>query len=293
MYVWTREGLGDAPVPTTLRMRKDVCPPTYAAGERTTSHSAKGHLNPDVTQFDGRLLIADFGVDSFGVKTATKRENLLNDWLARFENDPTYRLRILGYSDCIGLEKHNQPLRTNRAKRVHLLLGPKARKRVISVDAAAAGTYVPGTDNSTVEGRAKNRGVVVEFWQEPKPGSQGTTDKPKPGGGGKPIDWTPPDWITEGSVIAKRPPGSPQPLPPGPGPAPTKKGSSVRDKLRDKGRDVLRSVRVPEWARDSILDAAEKGAWSAVDAGLQAADVTGSAKDAAIGTMKELFKREP
>lgn len=93
-------------------------------------------------------------------------EKLLKDWLNRFEADTTYRLRILGYSDCVGMEKTNTQVRQSRAQQVYQLLGKSARSRVISVGAASLGTYVPGTDNTTVEGRAKNRGVVIEFWQE-------------------------------------------------------------------------------------------------------------------------------
>ena len=100
MYLWTGEGLGRAPGPiTTLRMRKDECPPSYERGERDTSRTAKGHLSPDVTQLDGRLLIADFGVNRFRVKDSTKKEKLLKEWLNKFERDSTYRLRIFGYSD--------------------------------------------------------------------------------------------------------------------------------------------------------------------------------------------------
>jgi hypothetical protein len=111
-------------------------------------------------------LIADFGVNRSAVKSSTKIEKLLKDWTNRFETDSTYRLRILGYSDCVGVEKTNQQVRQDRAQQVFQLLGKSARSRVVSVGAAPLGTYVPGTDNTTVEGRAKNRGVIVEFWQE-------------------------------------------------------------------------------------------------------------------------------
>jgi len=146
-------------------MRKDVCPPDYEPGERTTSRT-RGHLSPDVTQFDGRLLIADFGVSRSVVKRETKQEKLLKDSLATFERDKGLRFRIVGFSDCIGLEKGNLKLRQERAKEVFRLLGKSARSRVVSVGPAQPGTFVPGTDNGTIEGRARNRSVVIEFWRD-------------------------------------------------------------------------------------------------------------------------------
>jgi hypothetical protein len=176
MYIRTRLGFGSIIDGSDLmRMRAGQVKCTaYVTGERRISHTPKGHLSPDVSLLNGRLLIADFGVSSSWVKSTTKMEKLLKDWLNRFETDPTYRLRILGYSDCVRIDKANQ-LRQNRAQQVFQLLGKSARPRVVSVVAAPLGTYVPGTDNTTVEGRAKNRGVVIEFWQENKfaqPGSR-------------------------------------------------------------------------------------------------------------------------
>ena len=145
------EGLGET-----------VCP-GYKPGEVQTSRTERGHLAEDVSQ-NGRLLIADFGVDWRGVKDSTRKEKLLQDWLRKFETDTSYRLRILGYSDCVGPERNNEFLRRGRAERVYQLLGRSAQTRVIFKGAAPLGTYV--ADNGTVEGRAKNRGVVIEFSQQ-------------------------------------------------------------------------------------------------------------------------------
>jgi len=168
MYLRTRQGLGSVMDGSDLmRMRTSPAKCTgYVTGELRNSRTLKGHLAPDVSLFDGRLLIADFGVNRSNVKSSTQAEKLLKEWLNRFETDSTYRLRILGYSDCVGLEKSNQTVRKNRAQQAYQLLGRSARSRVVSVGAAPLGTYVPGTDNTTVEGRAKNRGVIIEFWQE-------------------------------------------------------------------------------------------------------------------------------
>lgn len=152
--------------------KADICS-GYKPGEEKKSIQA-GFLKPTVSLLaPDKLLIADFGVNWRHVKESTKKESLLKAWLNKFENDPNYQLRIIGYSDCVGDksnkgEKNDKFLREGRAKRVWELLGKSARKRVKSVSAAPLGTYVPGTDNSTVEGRAKNRGVIIEFYA-PKP----------------------------------------------------------------------------------------------------------------------------
>ncbi|MBF2046829.1 MAG: hypothetical protein IGS54_05580 [Elainella sp. C42_A2020_010] len=138
----------------------------YKPGEIKTSKTQKGHLPIDVRLTTRGLEIADFGVNWRGVKEATKQEQLLKDWLSKFESNPNYRLRIIGYSDCIGKEKNNNFLREGRAKRVYELLGKNARSQTFFVGSASPGTYI--TDNSTVEGRATNRGVVIEIYT-PKP----------------------------------------------------------------------------------------------------------------------------
>ena len=86
---------------------------------------------------------------------------MLADWLNTFETDPTYRLRIFGYSDCVGREKNHGLLRVGRAERVFKLLGRSARSRVVSKGGAPRDTYV--AVNTSVEGRGRNRSVVIEF----------------------------------------------------------------------------------------------------------------------------------
>ena len=113
----------------------------------------------------GRLLIADFGVNRGSVKRSTQSETLLRDWLRRFETDTSYRLRIIGYSDCVGSERSNATLRRRRARMVRRLLGRSARSRVTATGPAPRGAQVPGTDMRNAVGRAQNRAVIIEFKQ--------------------------------------------------------------------------------------------------------------------------------
>ena len=92
-------------------------------------------------------------------------EPLMRSWLRTFESDSSYRLRIFGYSDCSGTNRANEGIRRGRAEQVERILGPGARSRVVMRDMAALGVYVTG--NTVVQNRARNRGVVIEYYREP------------------------------------------------------------------------------------------------------------------------------
>ena len=195
MYTYTQASLLGQPVRTKIEQHgdcvlfeKDWCPelsksksttcvPAYAAGEQQTSHTNAGHWPSDVVLVPGGLtgpgvnitcrylIIRDFGVDWRHIKEPTKRELPLLLWLARFETDTTLLFRIVGYSDCIGTPAKNTFLRKGRAFNVLNLLGPSAKKRVLSVGGAPLDTFL--VDNTTVQSRANNRSVVIEFFKNP------------------------------------------------------------------------------------------------------------------------------
>ncbi len=138
-----------------------------------------GHLPADVLIHPRGLLIADFGVGWSGIKQATKQEKLLQDWLRTAKSDlDSMVLRIHGYSDSIGEEKNNAELRQKRAQRVHGLLDADLQSRVVFTGPARAEEYV--ADNKTVEGRAKNRSVVIELLRVPPETIEVTGTAPKP-----------------------------------------------------------------------------------------------------------------
>ena len=182
MYVRTGEGLGRGlnrytggisnlyigePEPAA----KAECPRRYEKGEveksRCQGPCQRGHLPADVIPHPRGLLIADFGVGSSGIKESTKNEKELQDWLRATKSDlHSIFLRIYGYSDCVGTDEKNVALRRERAQRVHALLGRDLQSRVEFVGPAPAGEYV--ADNKTIEGRAKNRGVIIELRRLPE-----------------------------------------------------------------------------------------------------------------------------
>lgn len=172
------------PMPTNPLVPKKWCPElakirsntcfSYEPQEIAISRTAAGHLTPDVVLVQPGmvlpnvivscryLIIRDFGVDWRHVKLAARNEQLFKDWLNQFETDKSLFFRIVGYSDCLGVERNNFLLRRGRARNVFKLLGSSARSRVMAVIAAPPQTYL--TDNSTVAARANNRSVVIEFF---------------------------------------------------------------------------------------------------------------------------------
>ncbi len=142
----------------------------YARGEIEKSRTPQGHLTPDVVQHARGLLIRDFGVDWRHVKPGVSAEPALRQWLTTIVQvvraNPSTTIRIVGFSDCVGQERNNALLRSGRASRVQALLQQllgsdwrTLQPRIAFVGAAPAGEYLES--NSTVEGRAANRGVLI------------------------------------------------------------------------------------------------------------------------------------
>ena len=172
------------PMPTNPQVRKKWCPElrkirsdtcaSYQPQEIAISHTASGHLTPDVVLVPPGplgpnsnircryLIIRDFGVDWRHVKLAARNEQLFKDMLNRFEADKSLLFRIVGYSDCGGVERNNFLLRRGRARNVFKLLGASARSRVMAVTVAPPQTFL--TDNATIAARAHNRAVVIEVF---------------------------------------------------------------------------------------------------------------------------------
>jgi hypothetical protein len=160
--------------PELRKIQSKTCVPKHEPTEPAISYTEAGHLTPDVVVIPSGLpgpnvvitcrylIIRDFGVDWRHVKKAPQEEMVFKLWRAWFEASKSLLFRIVGYSDCIGPESKNFFLRRGRARNVFGLLGPSAKSRVIETVAAPPNTFL--TDNTTVEGRANNRSVVIEFF---------------------------------------------------------------------------------------------------------------------------------
>ena len=132
----------------------------------------QGLLSKDVIPHARGLLLADYGIDWRHPPDSMKHEQALKDWLADIVKvisaNPTTKVRLIGFSDCVGTELHNKGLRAGRATKTlalfHQMLGSGAAwdllKSKTITEAAPNGDYV--ASNATVEGRAQNRGVLLQ-----------------------------------------------------------------------------------------------------------------------------------
>ena len=264
MYLSIIKGIGETPGPiNTLRMRMDECPPSYKPGEVTISRTS-GFLHPSVTRLEGRLLIADFGVGQVDLKPAAKKEILLKESLSIFEREKDLHFRIVGFSDCVGAEKSNLKLRNDRAMTVFRLFSRSAQSRVVSVGAAQSGVYIPGTNNTTAEGRARNRSVMVEFWRDS--GARNLTELPK--SVKERIEKE-----AEGSMEIER--RRRQAERKRWEPVPKSRDKSAKEKIRDR----LRAEGVPEWGIDQLFKTAMSLGRVAAKSVLNGMNISDAAKE--------------
>jgi hypothetical protein len=140
-----------------------ACPATRPAGEAEASRAGAGLLTPDTTfdRKDNKLVVADFPVGApspaGSVTTEPDWERAMSIIVGTPSIAPT--VGIFGFSDCIGPERRNFPLRQKRADTVLALLPPEARAKVMMTQAQFSGHFLAGND--TAEQRARNRAVLI------------------------------------------------------------------------------------------------------------------------------------
>ncbi len=105
--------------------------------------------------FDSGIL---FATNSSTVSNASK--TALRDLAGNIDKNPDTDLKIIGHTDNTGKVDYNQTLSEKRAKSVYDYLieqGVSSKRMVYE----GKGIHAPVADNSSVEGRAKNRRVEV------------------------------------------------------------------------------------------------------------------------------------
>jgi outer membrane protein OmpA-like peptidoglycan-associated protein len=197
---------------------------------------------------------------------------------------PIAYIRLTGHTDNTGKHDYNVDLGNRRARTVKealesLLKEDILKRRIAILIDESPGELKRAADNRTPKGMALNRRVeALVAPPEPAPPA------PPPS-----ISEETKKRIEEEGRGVVRPPYRPKSpyFPPTPPPRP---GRSIGKSVRDKAREYLRSMKVPERIHDSILNLAEKGLWAAVDQTLQAADVGSGARQAIVGAMQAFFK---
>jgi len=89
--------------------------------------------------------------------------NVKLDEFANFMTaNPLKKIVVTGHTDSVGSEKHNQILSEKRANSVKTYLESKGISSY-RINAMGAGESTPVADNTSAEGRAKNRRVAVDL----------------------------------------------------------------------------------------------------------------------------------
>jgi outer membrane protein OmpA-like peptidoglycan-associated protein len=108
---------------------------------------------------DGHVaLYINFDVDKATIRPDS--EPIVAEIVKLLEANPDLKIRIEGHTDNTGADDHNQTLSKNRAASVYgaLLTKGIAQDRLQS---AGFGAAKPIADNTTEEGKAKNRRVEI------------------------------------------------------------------------------------------------------------------------------------
>jgi outer membrane protein OmpA-like peptidoglycan-associated protein len=110
--------------------------------------NAEGHI----------ALYINFETGKAAIKTAS--QNIIDQIVQMLKDNPSLRIKIEGHTDNIGTPKSNQTLSENRAEAVmNAIIAQGIDKTRLA--SKGWGQSKPIADNSTEEGRAKNRRVEI------------------------------------------------------------------------------------------------------------------------------------
>ncbi|MFD6417149.1 OmpA family protein [Streptomyces sp. NPDC060194] len=103
-----------------------------------------------------------FGKDSAKLSAQAKaRIGLIADEIEKQQNSPT--VRVFGFTDDLGSSAHGDVLSKQRAEAVQGVLQGELTDSGITYEVRGYGEDYPIADNSTEEGRKKNRRVEISF----------------------------------------------------------------------------------------------------------------------------------
>ena len=137
-----------------------ACPLQRLPGEITRSRAPGGVLPIDVVEGVDMLTVQDFAVGSdvlpSGVATAKGWQRVMS----QLTGDPTSRVAVTGFTDCVGSDAENASLRKRRALAIVAAMPALVQQRVI-LGFPTTTDFLD--DNSTIEGRARNRAVRLKL----------------------------------------------------------------------------------------------------------------------------------
>ncbi|MFE2016860.1 OmpA family protein [Streptomyces sp. NPDC059499] len=102
-----------------------------------------------------------FGKDS--AKLSSAANGRINAIAAEIKKQDAKKVRVFGFTDNLGSSAHGDVLSKQRAEAVHNVLETSLSGSGITFEIRGYGEQYPIADNSTEEGRKKNRRVEVSF----------------------------------------------------------------------------------------------------------------------------------
>lgn len=121
----------------------------------------EGLLDTDKEQPEQQNIIkAFFAKGKYNVSDRLVQD--LEEYAEYLKENKAYQIVIYGYTDDVGSEESNKKLSQNRANSVKKVLVDYGVKK-IRLTAIGMGEKNPIADNSTQEGRAKNRRIEVDL----------------------------------------------------------------------------------------------------------------------------------
>ncbi|MDD7805472.1 MAG: OmpA family protein [Endozoicomonas sp. (ex Botrylloides leachii)] len=131
---------------------QDLCP-NSPAGSKVDSTGCIPKKSIDMR--------VQFGFDSDQISSAELNHVAkISEFLKRY---PDVRIRVVGYTDNEGTAEYNQNLAQRRAEKVRDLLISQYGVKADRIEAVGKGESDPIADNTTPEGRQKNRRVIAEM----------------------------------------------------------------------------------------------------------------------------------
>ncbi|NIM95755.1 MAG: DUF4157 domain-containing protein [Anaerolineales bacterium] len=149
----------------TCLQRKARCP-RRPNNEVVRSRHPKGFLRAKVVfdEVQRRLEIRDFPVGRATLPSGTTDATAWQRAMSIIAGDPSIKVAVTGYTDCIGTHGENFSLRQTRNKAVIRAMPPSVKSKVLFKFVGST-TDFPYT-NTTAEGRARNRSVRVTYRQD-------------------------------------------------------------------------------------------------------------------------------
>ena len=103
---------------------------------------------------------SDISFDTGRADIKPELRSVLDAFASGLKDDASTRVRIIGHTDSTGSDAINDPLSLQRARAVGTYLADRGIAPT-RIETEGRGSHQPVADNSTAEGRAKNRRVEI------------------------------------------------------------------------------------------------------------------------------------